>query len=138
MNTIASILHEKKASSKQIQAACQVTGVTACAWLRGATTPSRKHVRTMAKRFNIRTERFLHARENTRLAPKPEPKFRRRKKITDRQNAKPKDVPTNPARFDEVLRVAKLYAGLTQDERVVVGVVADGLSLLEQTGGESC
>jgi hypothetical protein len=136
MNTIASILHEKKASSKQIQVACQVSQATACSWLRGASTPSRKHVRTMARRFSVRTERLLHARENSKLAPKPEPKFRHKKTII-RQNAKPKDVPNNPARFDEVLRVAKLYAALTQDERVVVGVVADGLSLLDQTGGES-
>tara|TARA_R110000824_G_scaffold217897_2_gene404347 strand:+ start:1848 stop:2318 length:471 start_codon:yes stop_codon:yes gene_type:complete len=153
MNTVASILSDKNITSKQIVRVCQVSLPTACCWLRGASVPNVQYIRDLATLSNTRYSRLMQARENSKTVPRTPPWSGQKKqsdsvvKKTVKKTVKsetsfiprPKaiDPKEHAERCKHLMMVSSVYATLSEEEKVVVGLMADALSLLDNKGGES-
>tara|TARA_R110000851_G_scaffold45215_2_gene110950 strand:+ start:1195 stop:1593 length:399 start_codon:yes stop_codon:yes gene_type:complete len=132
MITISTILRDKKVTPKQIVKTCQVSHVTACSWIRGATVPNRKHIRDLAKLSHTHYSRILSAREASTATPRA-----KSTQLPRGKSVATKVPPTVDAaeRRCYLMKAAVMYTTLSSDEKVVVAMMADALALLDK-GGE--
>jgi len=144
MITVSTILRDKKVTSRQIMKTCQVTQVTACSWIRGASVPHMKYMRDLAKVSRTHYTRMVSARMNSNNAPRTKksgsrPKWTESRKAAARKVVNP--VATESVTTDErrchLMKVAAMFATLSNDEKVVVGMMSDALALLEEGGKDA-
>ena len=131
MITVSNILRDKHGTARQIVKTCQVSQVTACSWIRGASVPHMKYIRDLATISNTHYNRLVQARKNARsMARTPKSGTR----MTRGQKALAVTTPTPPTneRRCHLMKVASMFATLSSDEKVVVGMMADALALLEK------
>ena len=133
MITVSTILRDKKVTSRQIMKTCQVTQVTACSWIRGASVPHMKYIRDLATISNTHYNRLVQARMNSNSTPRTE-KSGTRPKRSIRKAVNPVATVTDDARRCHLMKVAAMFATLSSDEKVVVSMMADALALLEKGG----
>jgi hypothetical protein len=144
MNTVASILSDKNITSKQIVRTCQVSLPTACGWLRGASVPNPKYIRDLATLSNTRYSRLMQARENSKATPRTPAWSGKKKKKNGLPTIEKKivipqlvfDPKERAERRKHLMMVASVYATLSEEEKVVVGLMADALSLLDKEDGD--
>ena len=138
MITVSTILRDKKVTSRQIMKTCQVTQVTACSWIRGASVPNMKYMSDLATISKTHVNRLLRARMNSNGAPRTEkkqgsrPKWSETRKVTSKATA-PTTSLTSERRC-HLMKVAAMFATLSSDEKVVVSMMSDALALLEKGG----
>lgn len=132
MITISTILRDKKVTPKQIVKTCQVSHVTACSWIRGATVPNRKHIRDLAKLSHTHYSRILSAREASTATPRA-----KSTQLPRGKSVATKVPPTVDAaeRRCYLMKAAAMYATLNSDEKIVVAMMAEALALLP--GGDA-
>ena len=144
MNTVSNILREKNVKSKQIMKTCGVSQVTACSWIRGASVPHMKYMRDLATISHTHYNRMLQARMNSNNAPRTKktgsrPKWTESRKAAARKAVNP--VATESVTTDErrchLMKVAAMFATLSNDEKVVVSMMSDALALLEEGGKDA-
>lgn len=138
MITVSTILRDKKVTSRQIVKTCQVSQVTACSWIRGASVPNMKYIRDLATISNTHYNRLVQARTNARSAPRKaktgtRPKWAETRKGV-RKAVTPVTTVTDDARRCHLMKVAAMFTTLTSDEKVVVSMMSDALALLEKGG----
>ena len=139
MITVSTILRDKKVTARQIMKTCQVTQVTACSWIRGASVPHMKYIRDLATISNTHYNRLVQARTNANGAPRTASKSGTRPKWSEsrkgvRKAVTPVTTVTDDARRCHLMKVAAMFTTLTSDEKVVVSMMADALALLEKGG----
>lgn len=127
MVTVSELLKEKQVTAQQIVRACGVTEGAANKWLRGENVPNSKYLKKLSEVSNIRYSRLVNSRNNEKASN------RKRKKPVSAQPAR-KITKKNSNQKCDLLKVAIMYAELTTDEKVVVGLMADALALLPEGG----
>ena len=135
MITISTILRDKKVTPKQIVKTCQVSHVTACSWIRGATVPNRKHIRDLAALSHTQYGRFSKAREASYDTPRAKSTQRPRGRSVVTKELAQHTPKWAAERRCYLMKAAAMYATLNSDEKIVVAMMAEALALLP--GGDA-
>lgn len=132
MNTISKLLKEKAVTGKQVARACNVSAAAAHSWIRGANVPNPKYLKALSELANIRYSRLVNARNNSRGYSKTvSPPAKSTVEATLGLSTHDRNC--------RLLKIASQYATLSNDEKVVVGMMAEALELLtKKKGGNTC